>query len=159
MQQELKLEKSNFKHTIIEAVRFHEVDMMSVCNNAVYFNYFEDARIKYIQDLIKNYSLKNILAGHSYFIMAHNEADYIEPALLEDELIVYTRVNFIKSSSFGFRHLIEKKSTGKIITKGGGVFVHIDKKTRTPVPLPQEFYEAVKDFEHEVEIINRKKSE
>lgn len=147
------MEKSYYKHTIIEVVRFHEVDMMSVCNNAVYFNYFEDARIKYIQDLIKNYSLKEIMAGHSFFIMAHNEADYIEPALLEDELIVYTRVNFIKNSSFGFRHLIEKKNSGKIITKGGGVFVHIDKETKTSVPLPQEFYDAVKSFEGEVEII------
>lgn len=147
------MEISNYKHSIIEVVRFHEVDMMSVCNNAVYFNYFEDARIKYVQDLIKNFSLKEILAGHSYFIMAHNEADYIEPALLEDELIVYTRVNFIKKTSFGFRHLIEKKSSKKIITRGGGVFVHIDKETKTPVPLPQEFYDAVKSFEFDVEIL------
>lgn len=145
------MEKRNYKHSILEVVRFHEVDMMSVCNNAVYFNYFEDARIKYIQDLIKNYSLKEIMAGHTYFIMAHNEADYLEPALLDDELIVYTRVNFIKNSSFGFRHLIEKKSSGKIITKGGGVFVHIDKETKTPVPLPKEFYDAVGDFEITVE--------
>ncbi|MEW6653741.1 MAG: thioesterase family protein [Bacteroidota bacterium] len=152
------MEKSNYKHAITEVVRFHEVDMMSVCNNAVYFNYFEDARIKYIQDLIKNFSLKKIMAGHSYFIMAHNEADYLEPALLEDELIVYTRVNFIKNSSFGFRHLIEKKSTGKIITRGGGIFVHIDKETKKPVPLPIEFYEAVKSFEYEVEIVKTKTS-
>jgi acyl-CoA thioester hydrolase len=148
------LEKQNYKHNIVEVVRFHEVDMMGICNNAVYFNYFEDARIKYIQDLIKDYSLKEIMAGHSFFIMAHNEADYIEPALLEDELIVYTRVNFIKKSSFGFRHLIEKKSTGKIITRGGGVLVHINKETKTPVPLPHEFYNAVKSYEFEVEIIN-----
>ncbi|OGU67063.1 MAG: hypothetical protein A2X62_09880, partial [Stygiobacter sp. GWC2_38_9] len=129
------MEKENYKHSIIEVVRFHEVDMLGVCNNAVYFNYFEDARIKYVQELIKNYSLKEIMAGDSYFIMAHNEADYIEPALLEDELLVYTRIKFVKNSSFGFRHLIEKKSSGKIITKGGGVFVHINKKTKTPLQL------------------------
>ncbi len=145
--------KQNYKHSIIEVVRFHEVDMLGVCNNAVYFNYFEDARIKYIQDLIKNYSLREIMAGHSFFIMAHNEADYIEPALLEDELIVYTRLNFIKNSSFGFRHLIEKKTNGKIITHGGGVFVHINKETKTPLQLPKEFYDAVQDFEPDVEII------
>lgn len=147
------MEKDNYKHSTIEVVRFHEVDMLGVCNNAVYFNYFEDARIKYVQDLIKNYSLKEIMTGDSYFIMAHNEADYIEPALLEDELLVYTRIKFVKNSSFGFRHLIEKKSSGKIITKGGGVFVHINKKTKAPLLLPKEFYEAVKDFEPAVEIL------
>ncbi len=147
------MEKENYKHSIIEVVRFHEVDMLGVCNNAVYFNYFEDARIKYVQELIKNYSLKEIMTCDSYFIMAHNEADYIEPALLEDELLVYTRIKFVKNSSFGFRHLIEKKSSGKIITKGGGVFVHINKKTKTPLQLPKEFYEAVQDFEPAVEIL------
>ncbi|MFA7421068.1 MAG: thioesterase family protein [Melioribacteraceae bacterium] len=145
------METSNYKHKIIEVVRFHEVDMLSVCNNAVYFNYFEDARIKYIQDLIKNYSLKEIMAGDSFFIMAHNDADYIEPALLDDELLIYTRINFIKNSSFGFRHLVVKNSTGKIITRGGGVLVHINRKTKSAISLPQEFYDAVNDFEISIE--------
>lgn len=147
------MEKQNCKHSILEVVRFHEVDILGVCNNAVYFNYFEDARIKYIQDLIKNYSLKEIMTGDSFFIMARNEADYIEPALLDDELIVYTRINFIKNTSFGFKHLVEKKGSEKIVTRGGGVLVHINKRTKAPVPLPKEFYDAVNDFESTVEII------
>ncbi len=150
---EKHLEKDKYKHSIFEVVRFHEVDMLCVCNNAVYFNYFEDARIKYIQDLIKNYSLKEIMAGDSFFIMAHNDADYIEPALLDDELLIYTRISFVKNSSFGFRHLVVKNSTGKIITRGGGVLVHINKKTKTAIPLPQEFYDAVSDFDASVEIM------
>ena len=52
--------KNLFKHKIKEVVRFHEVDILGVCNNAVYFNYFEDARIKYMQDLQKKYQLKEI---------------------------------------------------------------------------------------------------
>ena len=55
---------SNYKHKIIEVVKFHEVDMLGVCNNAVYFNYFEDARIKYIQDLKRYFGLKREEAKH-----------------------------------------------------------------------------------------------
>lgn len=146
------MDKSNFKHSIIETVRFHEVDLLGVCNNAVYFNYFEDARIKYMQDLKKNYNLKEVLEGYSFFIMVHNECDYIEPAHLDDELIVYTKINFIKNSSFGFNHVIEKKSSQKIIAKGSGVVVHIDRRTNKSLRLPDEFYEAVKNFENEIEI-------
>lgn len=53
------MELDEFKHSISEKVKFHEVDMLGVCNNAVYFNYFEDARIKYVQDLVKKFILKD----------------------------------------------------------------------------------------------------
>jgi len=146
------MEITNYKHKIIEVVRFHEVDILGVCNNAVYFNYFEDARIKYMNDIKTNYKLKEILEGYSFFIMARNECDYIKPALLDDELNVYTRIDFIKNSSFGFRHIIENNLSKVIIAKGGGVVVHIDRYKKKSVPLPQEFYDAVRKYENTVVI-------
>ena len=147
------MDKSNYKHKIIEQVRFHEVDILGVCNNAVYFNYFEDARIKYVQDLKKNYQLKELLEGSSFFIMVHNEIDYLHSAHLDDELYIHTRIEFIKNTSFGFRHLVENILTGEIIAKGGGVVVHINKETKQTMPLPQEFYEAVKKLDTGVKIL------
>ncbi len=147
----------NYNHVIKQEVEFHEVDLMGVVNNAVYFSYFENARIKYIKTLTEKYKLKEVVVGHSFFIMARNECDYIIPARFEDELNVYTRVEFIKNSSFGFRHIVENAKTGLIHAKGGGVFVHINKETQTPVPLPEEFYEAVKSFEKNVEILRKVK--
>ncbi len=147
------MEIKDYKHSIIETVKFHEVDMLGVCNNAVYFNYFEDARIKYVQDLVKNFKLKDFLYGDSFFIMVRNECDYMESAHLDDELKIYTKIDYIKNSSFGFRHLVEKVSSGKIIAKGGGTVVHINKNQKRSMPLPQEFYAAVKEFEDEVKII------
>lgn len=147
------MDKSLFKHSITETVRFHEVDILGVCNNAVYFNYFEDARIKYVQDLKRNFQLKELLEGNSFFIMVHNNCDYLEPAFLDDELRIHTRISFIKNTSFGFEHLVEKIFTSKIIAKGGGAVVHIDKISRQPLSIPEEFYQAVKLFEKNVEIL------
>lgn len=144
---------SLYKHSITETVRFHEVDILGVCNNAVYFNYFEDSRIRYVQDLKKNFQLKELLEGNSFFIMVHNNCDYLEPAFLDDELRIHTRISFIKNTSFGFEHIVEKISTSKIIAKGGGAVVHIDKISRKPLPIPEEFYQAVKLFEKNVEIL------
>jgi len=145
----------NYSHKINETVKFHEVDVLGVCNNAVYFSYFEDARIKYLQNIEKAYHLEGLLEHTPSFIMAHNECDYIEPALFDNELIVYTRIEYIKNTSFGFRHIIENAETKRIHAKGGGVFVHLDKKTRVPKPLPEEFCEAVKLFEKEVNILRK----
>lgn len=153
---ERKMEIENYKHHIYESVKFHEADLMGICNNAVYFNYFEDARIKYLQDLKKKFQLKEVMEKESFFIMAHNECDYIEPALFDDDLIVYTRVEFIKNKSFGFRHIVENVKTRRIHAKGGGVFVHINIKTKSPLPLPEEFYEAVKQYEKQVNILRNK---
>ncbi len=147
------MEIKNYKHKIIEIVRFHEVDILGVCNNAVYFNYFEDARIKYLQDIKKLFTMKEFLEGDSFFIMVHNESDYIESTHLDDELNIYTRIEFIKNSSFGFRHLVEKNNTRKVIARGGGVVVHINRITKKSIPIPNEFYEAVLKFEKGVEII------
>ena len=146
------MDKSKYHHKIYEQVKFHEVDILGVCNNAVYFNYFEDARIKYVQDLKKNYEFKEFLEGNSFFIMVHNEIDYLESAHLDDELNVHTRMEFINRSSFGFMHIVENITSGKIIAKGGGVVVHINKETKKVVSLPQEFYDAVKDFDPDVKI-------
>jgi len=149
------IDKSKFPHRINEQVKFHEVDLMGVCNNAVYFNYFEDARLKYSQDLVKQYNLE-LFENNSFFIMAHNDCDYFEPAQLNDELIIYTRISFIKNSSFGLEHIVEKKSTQKVIASGNGVLVYIDLKARKSKNLPQEFVDAVKSYQNEVDILKNK---
>ena len=147
------MEKSKYSHKIVEVVKFHEVDMLGVCNNSVYFTYFEDARIKYLHDLKLKRSLEEILNGNSFVIMAHNECDYLEPSVLDDELNVYTRIDYIKNTSFGLKHVIENVKTERIIAKGSGVMVHIDKHTKRPIPIPDQFYEAVKSIEREVKIL------
>ena len=58
-----------------------------------------------------------------------------------------------KNSSFGFRHLVEKVNSKKVIARGGGVAVHIDRITKKSIPIPQEFYDAVQKYEKQVEIL------
>jgi acyl-CoA thioester hydrolase len=141
------MDNNNYKHKITEIVKFHEVDMLGVCNNAVYFNYFEDARIKYLQDLSKQYKLKKFLVGDSFFIMVHNEIDYINSAHLDDQLNVFTKICKVSNSSFSFEHYIQREGDNTKIAKGAGIVVHIDKVTKKSQPLPEEFHRAVLDFE------------
>lgn len=143
------MKSSKFKHSIVEKVRFHEVDMMGICNNAVYFNYFEDARLKYLQDLEKKFKFSKFLKGNSFVIMAHNEIDYINSSFLDDQLTIYSKIAKVSKSSFSFEHFVYRESDKKEIAKGGGILVHIDKRTKESQPLPQEFHDAVISFEGE----------
>ena len=147
------MEISDFKHKITVVVRFHEVDMLGVCNNAVYINYFETARLEYIKaaGLMPE---KGIFSDGRLFFMVRNEINYSDHAYFDDELEVYTKISYIKNSSFGFDHLIVKKKSGKVIVDGKGVIVHVDPKTRKSINLETEFIEKIKRFEPSVVLVS-----
>lgn len=143
---------SKFKHKITVTVRFNEVDMLGVCNNAVYINYFEHARLQYIKaaGLMPE---GGIFSDGRIFFMVRNEINYMGHARYDDELNVYTRISYIKNSSYGFEHIIENSGTKEIIVDGSGVVVQVDPKTGKSTPLPEFFYEKVKAFQGTVKII------
>ena len=144
--------KELFKHIYDITVKFNEVDMLHIVNNAVYFNYFEQARIKYAKDLML-LPKDGIAFNGTAFYMAQNEINYLKVAKFEDNLRVYTRVPFIKHSSFGFDHIIVNINTDTVIAEGSGVLVHVDTTTKKSIPLSEDFVNAVTDFEKEVQII------
>ena len=144
--------ESDFKHFYDVVVTFDKVDMLHIVNNAIYFNYFEQARIRYAKDL-GFLPEKGISLDGTTFYMVRNEINYLKAALFEDRLRVYTRISYIKNSSFGFEHMIENLDTGIIIAEGLGVLVHVDPIKKKSIPLPEEFYQKILEFESKVEIL------
>jgi len=147
-----ELSLKEFRHKYTVTVRFHEVDMLGVCNNAVYINYFETARLEYIKaaGLMPE---KGIFSDGKIFFMVRNEINYRSYAYYDDGLDIYSKISFIKNSSFGYDHLIVKQKTGEVIIDGKGVVVFVDPKTRKSTALPKDFIEKVKDFEPSVKIL------
>jgi acyl-CoA thioester hydrolase len=147
-----ELSLKDFKHKYTVTVRFHEVDMLGVCNNAVYINFFETARLEYIKatGLMPE---KGIFSDGKIFFMVRNEINYRSHAYYDDVLDIYSRISYIKNSSFGYDHLILKQKTGDVIVDGKGVVVFVDPKTRKSIALLDQFIEKVKAFEPAVEII------
>lgn len=146
--------KKNFKHKYTVKVKLNEVDILQIVNNAVYFNYFEQARIQYAKDagLITS---KNIYNESNIYYLIHNEINYINVARFDDDLNIFTRVSYIKNSSFGFEHLIENSVTNKIIAEGTGVSVHVNPLTGKSTPLTEEFIEKIKAMEPSVNILRK----
>lgn len=146
------LNPKDFKHKYTVTVRFHEIDMLGVCNNAVYINFFETARLEYIKaaGLMPE---KGIFSDGKIFFMVRNEINYRSHAYYDDELEIYSRISFIKNSSFGYDHLIVKQKTGEIIVDGKGVVVLVDPNTKKSSLLPANFIQKVKSFEPSVQIL------
>ncbi len=150
MQPAKKIE--NFKHIYKLKVRLYEVDILQIVNNAVYFNYFEQARIQYAMDA-GLLLVENIFSEESLYYMVHNEINYLKPAFFDDELSIYTRISYIKHSSFGFEHIVENSKSKKIIAEGGGVSVHIDPVLKKSFPIADRVIGKVKAFETSVKIL------
>jgi len=142
----------DFKHKYTLTVRFHEVDMLGVCNNAVYINFFETARLEYIKTagLMPE---RGIFSDGKIFFMVRNEINYRSHAYYDDVLDVYSRISYIKNSSFGYDHLIVKQKTDEIIVDGKGVVVYVDPNTRKSIPLPESFIEKIKTFESTIKVL------
>ena len=148
------LSPKDFNHKFLVTVRFHEVDMLGVCYNAVYINYFETARLQYAKaaGLIPKEGI--FTDGNIYFIV-RNEINYRGFAHHEEVLEVYSKINFVKNSSFGYDHLIVNQKSGQVIVDGKVVIVHVDLKTRKSKRLSDEFIEKVKKFEPSVKILRK----
>lgn len=146
------MEIKDFKHKTTLKVRFHEVDMLGVCNNANYIHYFDEGRLEYSKAAGLMPEGGVFSDGKLYFIV-RNEINYRSHAFYGDELDVYSKISFIKNSSYGYDHLIVKINTGEIIADGKGVVVYVDSKTRRSIPIPDEIIEKIKLYEPGVQII------
>lgn len=134
-------------------VRSYEVDFQNVVNNAVYFNYFELARIDYRKKMGYTLNPNGTFSDGLLFFVAHNECDYFAPAFIDNELIIYTRIDYIKNTSLNFEHLIFNKSTNQFIARGSGVIVNVDPLTINPIQIPDDKIEEIKAFDKNVKIL------
>ena len=106
------MDKSKFKHQTQIRVRNYEVDWQGIVHNANYLLYCEVGRIEYLRQLGVTVEM-NAIRGPSKVVLVRNEIDYKSPALFDDLITIYTRVAFIKNSSFAMEGILEKASNGQ----------------------------------------------
>lgn len=142
-----------FNHKVQVRVRTWEVDWQGIVHNSYYLRYMEIGRLEYRRaygyDLSPNGTFND---GLKVFVV-HNSVDYHAVATLDDVLDVYTRVSWIKNSSFCFEHVIVRHKENTILSTGKGILVNVDFKTNRPIPLPEKFVTEIKQYEIECNVI------
>lgn len=123
-------------------VRFRDMDSMGHVNNAVFFTYFENARIAYWR------AVPAIRARKALdYILARAECDFRSPATVEDALACHIRVGSFGRSSFTFEYLLRDERTGRVVAEGRtvqAVYDYAEKRTR---PLDPGLRAAIEEFE------------
>lgn len=109
-------------------VRSYNLDSFGHVNNAVYFNYLEEARCDYLEQLGVSFTDFHRLQAFAFVIGA--EIAYKSPAKFNDLLDIRGQFRDIRRSSFGTHYEIFNETTGKLcaVAKMSFAFVNNEGK-------------------------------
>ena len=142
------MEKTEFKHKFQIRVRTWEVDMLGIVHNSNYLRYLEIGRIEYRRNMGYNFTMGGKFSDGLKAVVVHNSLDYKGFAFVDELLNIYTRVSWIKNSSFCFEQIIEKESDGSIICEGKGIIVNLNPKTNQAEDIAEKFVKETEEFEN-----------
>ena len=123
-------------------VRFKDIDAMGHVNNAVYFTYFENARIAYWRALGRSRP-----RGEVAYVLARAECDFRSPATLEDDLACHVRIGSLGRSSFVFEYLLRDERDGRTVAEGRTVQAVYDYEGRRVRPMEEGLKDEIRRFE------------
>ncbi|MGB9745154.1 MAG: acyl-CoA thioesterase [Desulfurella sp.] len=110
--------------------RFSDFDMYTHVNSAVYFTYFEYARVVALGQFFQKVS------DTIWFVVAKQSCEYLEPILFNDIVFVELKIEKIGKSSFDISYIV--KNDNKTFAKGLTTLVAIDKNTKKATPLTSD---------------------
>ncbi len=124
-------------------VAWGEMDALGHVNNAMYFRYFETARMIYLERAGLLEIMKEILIGP---ILARTSCTFRVPIYYPDTLEVGTRVKTIGNTHFNMEYLVVSKKHG-VSAYGDGVIVTFDYSKNTKAPVPDPIMRAIEKLE------------
>jgi acyl-CoA thioester hydrolase len=130
-------------------VVFRDIDAMGHVNNAVFFTYFETARIKYMLEIMERSGLVG-LGDYEMLdlplILVEATCTYKSPALLGEKLCLGLGVSRFGNKSFDLLYRIEGED-GRLIAEGKTVQVMYDYVTRQAFPIPDSVKTYVTEYQ------------
>jgi acyl-CoA thioester hydrolase len=142
------MDRSKFKHRTQLRVRNYEVDWQGVVHNANYLLYYEVGRVEYLKHLGVKLDL-NTIRNENRVVLVRNEIDYKSSAKFDELLDVFTRIIYIKNTSFAFEGFIEEAATRRLVCENVALHVWLHPRTGEPVTVSDEFRKIVMKFEGE----------
>lgn len=124
-----------FSYTISQEIRFADLDAYGHVNNALYFTYLENARVRLFEEHFGHFLDNELL-----FVVARAECDYHKPIGLHDRLQITLETSLVKHSSFEFHYRLHDGG-GQIFATARTLMVCFDPRSGKPVVLPDQIRE------------------
>jgi len=131
----------DFRHRTRVEVRFRDIDAFGHVNNAVTSTYVEQARVRYLHDVLAVDPV-----GLMPLILATITVDYVSPILFRDSVEIGSRVDWIGASSIAMSHGLWADD-GRELARASSVLVTYDYDQARPMPVPNDWRAALATHE------------
>lgn len=121
------------------AVRFAETDAQGVAHNAVYFVWFEVARIEYLARFRGGY--KGLQADGYEALTTESHVRYLKPVFFDDRLRIHARCVDVRGARFRYEYVLDRQ--GEVVADGWTQHAVVDRVTLRPTRFPAWLAEAV----------------
>ena len=125
-------------------VAWGEMDSYSHVNNVVYFRYFENARIAYLDRIGW---LASMLEKRLGPIVASTQARFRKPVSYPDRLLVAARISTVQSDRVTFEYRLVSTKLNAVAAEGEAVVVSYDYRANAKTPIPEPIREAIEKLE------------
>ena len=119
-------------------VRTYELDSFGHVNNAVYLQYFEEARSEYLRQL--GLSFDDFARTGTQFVITEARVRYLASARYGDELLVTGEISALGPASTLFTYLVTRDDT--LIAEGETRGAFLSATTGRPIRVPEPFKSA-----------------
>ncbi len=143
------MNRLDFKHCIKVRVRTYDVDSQGIVHNINYLKYMEIGRVEYRRNLGYNMLPSGIFDDGLKVVVVHNSIDYNSFSYLDDLLIVFTKICWIRNSSFCFEQMITDESGNRLVCSGKGILVNLNNNNK-PESLNAKFIKEIENFENQI---------
>jgi acyl-CoA thioester hydrolase len=129
------------RFSIVQRVRFGDLDAMQHMNNVEFLRFFETARIDYMRTLMPERApTKRQEFG---FIFAECHIAYRAPAFFDEEIRTYVWPSELARSSLRLDFEMSSQADGRLVADGYGVLVGYDYVEGRARPIPDELRERI----------------
>lgn len=124
-------------------VRYGETDQMGVVYHGNYAQYFEIARIEWLEQLGFSYK-KMEMEGVMLPVVSLN-TQFKKPAVFDDILTIRTRLSRSPSVKIEFDYELFNQK-GELLTTGSTILVFVSSETRKPMKCPEDMLKRIKSY-------------
>ena len=121
--------------SIVERVRFGDLDAMGHLNNVEFLRFFETARIDFLGTLAPEHSPTS--RAEFGWIFAECHITYRAPAVFDDRVRVFVEPGDLRRSSLRLDFQMVAERDGRLVAEGYGVLVGYDYATGLAQPVPE----------------------
>lgn len=140
----LKKLRAKFPVVVTQNLIWRDMDAYRHINNAVYFRYFEDARIAYFLETAID---EHMVATGIGPILASTQCDFRAPLTFPDTIHIGTSVVETWSNRFRMEYVVFSEDLERVAAEGVGLVVYFDYKKNKSCDIPERVRASINSLQ------------